>query len=332
MIRNAVASLFIALLAFPTLALAEESTVRWQSEGALFLAGADVVITEDVESDLRASGDSIVIADDATVEGDAWLAGRRVVVDGVVDGDLDIRGQSVLLNGPVDGDVSVWAVDLVLGPDTEIDGNLTYYTSSPAEMAEDARVDGQTESHFFSNDTDQVSEIPEDWRGRWEERGADNVALELTLPGALVLAIFAGILVFVAPRWSDKLQVAASDSPALAIFYGLVWMLGLPVVAVFAAFTIIGIPFAFLLIVLYGVVFCAGMVTAAIIIGGFLVDLAGLEFGDGSGRRLALVVIGSLVLWAGAGVPVLGGFFWFVSIALGIGGILIAGRVRYEAL
>ncbi|WOF74260.1 hypothetical protein QMT40_001908 [Parvibaculaceae bacterium PLY_AMNH_Bact1] len=332
MIRNAVASLFIALLAFPTFALAEESTVRWQSEGALFLAGADVVISEDVESDLRASGDSIVIADDATVEGDAWLAGRRVVVDGVVDGDLDIRGQSVLLNGPVDGDVSVWAVDLVLGPDTEIDGNLTYYTSSPAEIAEDARVDGQTESHFFSDDTGQVSEIPEDWRGRWEERGADNVSLELTLPGALVLAIFAGILVFVAPRWSDKLQVAASGSPALAIFYGLVWMLGLPVVAVFAAFTIIGIPFAFLLIVLYGVVFCAGMVTAAIIIGGFLVDLAGLEFGDGSGRRLALVVIGSLVLWAGAGVPVLGGFFWFVSIALGIGGILIAGRVRYEAL
>lgn len=331
MIRNAVASLFVALLAFPTLAFAEESTVRWQSEGALFLAGADVVVSEDVEGDLRASGDSIVIADDATVDGDAWLAGRRIVVDGVIDGDLDIRGQSVLLNGPIDGDVSVWAVDLVLGPDTVIDGNLSYYTSSSAEIAKDARVEGETESHFFSDAT-EAPEMPDDWRGRWEGEGADNVALELTLPGALVLAIFAGILVFVAPRWSDKLQVAASDSPALAIFYGLIWMLGLPIVAVFAAFTIIGIPFAFLLIVLYGVVFCAGMVTAAIIIGGFLVDLAGLEFGDGSGRRLALVVVGSFVLWAGAGVPVLGGFFWFVSIALGIGGILIAGRVRYEAL
>lgn len=332
MIRNALASLFIALLAFPTLALAEESTVRWQSEGALFLAGADVVISENVESDLRASGDSIVIADDVTVDGDAWLAGRRIVVDGAVEGDLDIRGQSVLLNGPVDGDVSVWAVDLVLGPDTEVDGNLSYYASSSAEIAEDARVEGEIESHFFSDDAGAAPEMPEDWRGRWEDQGSDGVSLELTLPGALVLAIFAGLLVFVAPRWTDKLQVAATDSPALAIFYGLVWMLGLPVVAVFAAFTIIGLPFAFLLIVLYGVVFCAGMVTAAIIIGGFLVDLAGLEFGDGSGRRLALVVVGSLVLWAGAGVPVLGGFFWFVSIALGIGGILIAGRVRYEAL
>ncbi|MAN62659.1 MAG: hypothetical protein CMI60_12020 [Parvibaculum sp.] len=332
MIRTALASLLFVLMLSPSLAMAEESAVRWQSEEALFLAGADVVISENVDSDLRASGDSIVIADDVTVDGDVWLAGRRIVVDGTVYGDLDIRGQSVLLNGPVDGDVSVWAVDLVLGPDTEINGNLSYYTSSSAEIAEDARVEGETESHFFSDEGGVAPETPEDWRGRWEDPGSDNVTLELTLPGALILAIFAGILVFLAPRWSDKLQLAAVDSPALAIFYGLVWMLGLPVVAVFAAFTIIGLPFAFLLIVLYGVVFGAGMVTAAIILGGFLVDLAGLEFGDGPGRRLALVVVGALVLWAGAGVPLLGGFFWFASIALGIGGILIAGRVRYEAL
>lgn len=332
MIRNAFASLLLVFVLSPTLASAAESAVRWQSDGALFLAGADVVISEDVESDLRASGDSIVIADDTTVEGDAWLAGRRIVVDGVVDGDLDIRGQSVLLNGPVSGDVSVWAVDLVLGPDADLDGDLSYYTRAPAEIAEDAGVDGYIGSHFFSDEDTDAPDVPEDWQGNWEERGSDDVSLELTLPGALILAIFAGILVFVAPRWSDRLQVAATDSPALAIFYGLVWMLGLPIVAVFAAFTIIGLPFAFLLIVLYGVVFCAGMVTAAIIIGGFLVDLAGLEFGDGAGKRLALVIVGSFVLWAGAGVPVLGGFFWFVSIALGIGGILIAGRVRYEAL
>ncbi len=332
MTRNAFLSLLMAFVLWPTLAQSEETAVRWQSEGALFLAGADVVVSEDVESDLRASGDSIVIADDVTVDGSAWLAGRRIVVDGSVDGDLDIRGQSVLLNGPIDGDVSVWAVDLVLGPDTVIDGNLSYYASAAAEIAKDARVEGETESHFFTDGSEGAQEVPDDWRGSWEEGRPDNVVLELTLPGALILAMFAGALVFFAPRWSAKVQIAATDSPALAIFYGLAWMLGLPMVAVFAAFTIIGLPFAFLLIVLYGIVFGAGMVTAAIIIGGYLVDLAGLEFGDGAGRRLALVIVGSLVLWAGAGVPVLGGFFWFVSIALGIGGMLIAGRVRYEAL
>lgn len=332
MTRIGIVSFLLMFLLLPTFAQAEETAVRWQSDGALFLAGADIVVSEDVESDLRASGDSIVIADDVTIDGDTWLAGRRIVVDGVIDGDLDIRGQSVLLNGPIDGDVSVWAVDLVLGPDTAIDGNLSYYASAAAEIATDARIEGETESHFFSDEEAAAPEVADDWRGRWQDDQDDTVVLELTLPGALVLALFAGALVFVAPRWSDNVRTVAVDSPALAIFYGLVWMLGLPVVAVFAAFTIVGLPFAFLLIVLYGIVFCAGMVTAAIIIGGFLIDLTGLEFGDGSGRRLALVVVGSLVLWAGAGVPVLGGFFWFASIALGIGGMLIAGRVRYEAL
>lgn len=332
MTRIGFTSLLLVLFLLPATAQAEDTAVRWQSEGALFLADADIVVSDNVESDLRASGDSIVIADDVTVEGDAWLAGRRIVVDGVIDGDLDIRGQSVLLNGPIEGDVSIWAVDLVLGPDTVIEGNLSYYARAAAEIANDARIEGETESHFFSEGEEAAPEVSDDWRGRWQEERDDTVALELTLPGALVLALFAGALVFVAPRWSDNVRAVAVDSPALAVFYGLVWMLGLPVVAVFAAFTIVGLPFAFLLIVLYGIVFCAGMVTAAIIIGGFLIDLAGLEFGDGSGRRLALVVVGSLVLWAGAGVPVLGGFFWFASIALGIGGMLIAGRVRYEAL
>ena len=57
-----------------------------------------------------------------------------------------------------------------------------------------------------------------------------------------------------------------------------------------------------------------------------------MSFGSGAGERLAIVIVGSLVLWGGAAAPILGGFFWFASIALGIGGMLIAGRVRYEAL
>ena len=53
MIRTALASLLFVLMLSPSLAMAEESAVRWQSEEALFLAGADVVISENVDSDLR---------------------------------------------------------------------------------------------------------------------------------------------------------------------------------------------------------------------------------------------------------------------------------------
>ena len=109
-------------------------------------------------------------------------------------------------------------------------------------------------------------------------------------------------------------------------------MLGLPIIGVLAAFTIVGIPFAFLLILLYGIVFVAGMVVAVLVIGSLLTGLFDFSFGSDAGERLAIVIVGSIVLWAGAAAPILGGFFWFASIAVGIGAILIAGRVQYETV
>jgi cytoskeletal protein CcmA (bactofilin family) len=312
-------------------AMADEPAVQWENDGGVFLAGAEILVSENIDGNLRASGDSIVIADDVSVEGDAWLAGRRIVVDGEIDGDADIRAQTVLINGPIDGSVSVWAVDLTLGPDADIDGDLIYYTNAEAEIAVDAKIDGEVEAHFFSEGEEAVRVQPDDWRNGWEQRQNDATpVLELTLPGVVVLAVLAGLISFVAPGWSLGVRSAAQATPALAIFYGVVWMLGLPIVGVLAAFTIVGIPFAFLLIVLYGIVFVAGMIVAVLVIGGFLTGIFGLTFGSGAGERLAVVIVGSLVLWGGAAAPILGGFFWFASIAIGIGAILIAGRVQYE--
>lgn len=311
-------------------ARADEATVAWESGDALYLAGAQILVSEDVENDLRASGDSIVIADDVTVDGDAWLAGRHIVVDGRVDGDIDIRGQSVLLNGPVQGDVSVWAVDLTLGPDAHIDGDLSYYTRGEADVARDAIITGDTEANYFSEADEETFARHDDWRRGWEDSRDGPVGVQLTLPGVVVLAMFAGLLLLVASGWSEKVSIAATSSPALALFYGLLWMFGLPVIAIFAAITVVGIPFAVLLMLLYGVVFFAGMILAVVIIGRFVVGFFQPNWGA-TLERLMIVLAGALVLWGGASAPLLGGFFWFASMALGIGSILIAGRVRYEA-
>ncbi|MEQ9520167.1 MAG: polymer-forming cytoskeletal protein [Parvibaculum sp.] len=309
---------------------AEDATVAWESGDALYLAGANILVSEDIDDNLRASGDSIVIADDVTVDGNVWLAGRHIVVDGRVDGDIDIRGRSVLLNGPIDGNVSVWAVDLTLGPDAAIDGDLTYYTRGEADMARDATISGDTEAHFFSEGGEGAEEIEEDWRRGWEqERGGSPVAV-LTLPGVVVLAFFAGLVALFASGWSEKVSIAATTSPALALLYGSLWMIGLPVIAIFAAVTVVGIPFAVLLMLLYGIVFLLGMVLAVLVIGRFATGFFQLDLGPML-DRLLIVVAGALILWAGAAAPLLGGFFWFASIALGIGAMLIAGRVSYEA-
>lgn len=325
--------LMLGLLA-PQAASATESAVEWQNGDALFLAGANVEIDRNIDSDVRASADSIVLSDDAEIDGDAWLAGRRIVVDGAVSGNLDVRGQTVLVNGPISGDVSVWSVDLTLGPDAVIDGDLTYYTTSAADIADDAKVSGTIEANSFSDERggDYYNNIPDEWRDEWERNSDRNVTIELSLPGVLLMALFAGAISFISPRWSGQVQQAAREAPALATFYGVVWMLGLPLIGILAALTIVGVPFAFLLMVLYGIVFLAGMVIAVLVIGGAIMSFFTDMEEQGTIERIAVLLVGSLVLWAGAAAPILGGFFWFASIALGIGGILIAGRVRYVSV
>jgi cytoskeletal protein CcmA (bactofilin family) len=155
------------------------------------------------------------------VDGNARIAGR-------VDGDVVLVAGDALVAGRVDGDVVTIAGEARLLPTARVDGDLIYGDERP-RVAPAATVTGQIEK--------------EDWR--------DSLGL-LPFVGAFVFWLVIGIsaavlgilLLLIAPRAADATAAQAQSRFWTAVGIGAGILIALPIVALVAAITLVGLPLA----------------------------------------------------------------------------------------
>ena len=129
------------------------------------------------------------------------------------------------------------------------------------------------------------------------------------------------------PRLGD----AAVRQPLFAFAVGFLWLAGTPVLAVVSAFTIIGLPLAILVLLLWPLGILAGLVAAILALGEIIA--ARFTFTDeGPTRRIAGIALATVILWIGISLPALGGLVWLGAVTLGVGAIALAGRAHIDGL
>lgn len=306
--------------------IAAENTpgaVEWQSGGTLFLAGRDVTVARDVDGSLTVTGETVTITRDTSVGKDAWIVARRVGVEGEIDGELSIRAQDALINGHVKGDVSFYGVSLAFGPDAEIDGDVNYYAATPAEIDSGARIAGSMRSKVW-----------DDAKSRWTHRRSPGErrhwmvpGYRLSWPGAIFFGFLAGVVALAAPASASRLGEAARAQPGFAFLIGLVWFIGTPILAVMTAITIIGLPLAFIVILLWPLGILVGLVVAILVLGEIFAGRIPPGY-EGSTRVIGGIVVATLLLWIGISLPAFGGFVWIAAVTFGVGALVLSARTQ----
>ena len=341
---------------------ANQATIVQQTGDDVFLGGRDVSANSRIKGDLTATGVSIVVGPSSDIGGDVWVAGKRAAVMGRIGGNLDMRVQEGLINGRVEGDVSFVGQQLSLGPEAVIEGTLSYVAPQDADIDRDAQVLGDISQQALGlggrvplEEGDENGEAEEDgdpdagetsldersqWHGRHEDRGwfafrhGDHMPyaghLNLSVTGAVFLGFLAAIASFAAPGWMRMAQRMMDEAPASAFLAGFGWLFAVPIFAALSAVTVIGMPFAMLVLVMFAFSIVIGSVTAVVVIGGWIVGLFGRRVRPDGSPRILISVLGALVFWGGVSLPLLGGLFWLIAVAGGIGAFLLAGRQRYE--
>jgi hypothetical protein len=76
-----------------------------------------------VHEDLVIWGGSLIVEDEATVDGDVSVFGGTAVLDGHVEGDVVIFGGTASLSGTVDGDLVLFGGTLTAGTSADVDGD-----------------------------------------------------------------------------------------------------------------------------------------------------------------------------------------------------------------
>lgn len=252
----------------------------------------------------RAS-DRVVITGGTSV-GPGQTAGTVVVVDGPVNVAGHVTGDVVSLAGPirisgrVDGTVTAAAERVTLAPGARIGGDLQYGDKKPI-VAGGATVGGEVRNENWSDVGNAASVI-----------GALTLWLAFTV-SALVLGL---ILLLLAPRAADAAYNAARERLGPAIGWGAALFFGLPIAAIVALVTLVGIPLGVAVLLALLPLGAIGYVTSAFLLGRLVLS--------NPPNRYVAFLAGLGMLRLAALVPILGGLVWFAATAFGLGVLLVA--------
>ncbi|SEH17628.1 protein CcmA, bactofilin family [Natronorubrum sediminis] len=280
--------------------------------------GGTVVVSGTVTGDVSAVGGDVRVEETGEVGGDLEAAGGSVTIAGTVDGDVDAAAGSltitesgtvggtlvagagvVTISGTLDGDAEIGADTIQLGDEAQVAGDLRY----------DATIEG---------DTDVVEgELEED-----PALGVDGapmigplaswvfaayVLAANLLVGALLLALF--------PRFSSGVAGHVAGEPLRSGLVGIGVLLGIPIVLIALAISVVGIPLSLFGGLLFALVLWIGFVYGWFAVAAWLLSLVGL-----GNRWLALVVglVAGVVL-SQLPVPVIGEVISLFVLLVGLG-------------
>ena len=253
-----------------------------------------------------AATDHVVITGGSVVPA-GQTAGDVVVIDGTVRIAGRVTGDVVSVSGPVrvtgrvDGDLIAVSDRAVLGPRASIGGDLRYGDERPV-LARGASVGGDVSKEDWSD-------AANGWG--WLSALAWWVAVSVST------LIVGAVLVWLAPRALYAAERAVRERLGATIGWGVAIAIGVPLLAILALVTLVGIPFGVALLLAAIPVLLVAYATAAWIVGRRVLrnrstsPWAALLAGWGMLRVLALI-------------PVVGGLVGLAATVVGLGALAVA--------
>jgi hypothetical protein len=233
--------------------------------------------------------------------GDVVVVDGAVNVGGRVDGDVVAVSGPVRIAGTVDGTISAVSDRVTLLPTARVTGDVQYGDESPRVLP-GATVDGKVSDEGW----DQFNDFP------WGVVSAVAWWLAVSI-STLVLGV---VLLALAPRAADAAFGAARTAIGPVIGWGAALFVGLPIVAVIALITLVGIPLGLGLLLALVPLGALGYVTACYLLGRRLVK-------EPHSRMVAFLA-GWGILRVLAIVPFLSTLAWLAAVIVGLGALLVA--------
>lgn len=290
--------------------------------GDVYAGGGTVTIESSVGGNARIAGGNAEVTGAGSVTGNLSIAGGDVVILGPVKGHVQAAGGNVLIDSEIGGDVSTGAGTLELGPNARIAGKLEHKGPDEIRRHPDAQVAGGIEK--------------KEVRTREARRHAETVTRDhsFSLGGwlwTLGLIGLAALLAAAFPGAARRLGAELSENTGLVFLLGFCALAGLPIFAILLMVTIIGLPLALIVVLLYFLLLLLGYVAIAVAMGDLALNRYKSEMAARLGWRVAAAVLAMLALALLGRIPFLGGVVIFAALLAGIGAIMLSLRPRSAA-
>lgn len=258
-------------------------------------------INSTVGRNLMAWSKEITVENKASIAGTATVGSTDATFDGKIGGDVLGLIHSLEVNGQIDGNVTLRGDYLNVGSTGAIDGHVKYDGRHDPEIAEGAKV-GSIERIVRKSEPEYRSA-----RYYWHQ----VLSLGVGLVYGLVLLLLLPNLYF------DATQACKKYVPAGG--FGLLFLFGIPIAAVIACITIVGLGVGIATILLYII----AIYSSTIFVSGWLGELL-LGARPGMGHAIGRFALGLFILHVLRILPHIGGWILFIEIFWGLGALVLA--------
>ena len=230
---------------------------------------------------------AVIFNGDATIEG--TVTGNVVAING-----------DVIVTGAVDGNVAALNGRAVVNEGAHVHGDVT---SRLVPQVAPGTVDGSVGQMGSRVNLTGL-------------RFASRFAIWV---GATVSSFILGLLLLLfAPRALEAAALVGSGRTGAAVGWGVVLLIGIPIAAVVALVTVVGLPLGLGVLLALALVYWVGWVGGAFVLGRRLVKLPA--------SRMKAFAAGWGILRVIAIVPVLASLVWVAATVVGLGSLALAAR------
>ena len=292
-------------------------------DGSVRAAGQLVDVNGIVAGDVLAGASQVTVGGD--VNRDVAAGAQNVIIDGTVGRNLMTGSNSLTISGDVGGNVEAESTDVKVTRQGTVDGDLDYWSADKAVVV--GEVSGTTTRH----------DPPTDGRDNSRSGGGSGI-LAVVLGGILAwiqsligLLVLGLVMVFALRRPMSGGSRAVADRLGVSLGVGALVFFTTPMVGgfIFVAGLFIGAWWlAFVLFAVYWLLLLAGLIVGVLSVGRAILSRAS---STGEPALAWSLLLGLVLVWLVAAVPLLGWLAaWLVMIA-GTGGLVLLWMGKTEA-
>lgn len=255
-------------------------------------------------ADVGRAEDQIVLSGTVTVPrghsvGEVVVFHGRAFVAGVVVGDVVVLDGPVVISGQVSGSVVAMNGPIRLGPTASVGRDVL--GAHGVRLEPGALVGGEVREDVAFTPRSALALLG-------ALLGAAAIAVSILLMLLLLLAL--------SPRALDRVATVGRTSPFASMGWGIAISIALPVLAVAAAASILGLPLGISVVLAAGLLWITGLAVAVFTIGRLIAP-------EPSGRARPLIAGWGVVAAVGL-VPFLNVAVWVMGSMFGLGAALVA--------
>ena len=279
-------------------------------------AGGQVTVSGDVGGNVTLVGGSLEVADSAKIAGSLVSAGGNLSVFAPIGKGATFGVGNATIGNLINGDVAAGVGELALTPNAKVAGDLNYWSDRDANISQGAEVFGKTTHNFPPK------------KERQEQRNAlGGVFGFFKIAGFLAALVIGVILIKLAPQFTKITADTIVKKPAASLGIGLLTLIFTPFVILIAAITVIGIPIALILLVLFLITIYLAKIFVSVAIGKKIIGMINQKAGD-----YAVFILGLLVYTLVTLIPVIGTIIAILVVLGGVGAIVTTKKDLYKQL